>query len=99
MSHKALEILPALFHGWSTTRLLHKNNYPYAVLECLRCSVYDTPEYNFDQHAIQIFNTETGFKQHAKTQVTMFGFEVEIKPRNLKKKKTSEQTASMRHVG
>ena len=32
---KALEILPALFHGWSTTRLLHRKIYPCAtVLLC-----------------------------------------------------------------
>ena len=79
VSHKALGILPALFYGWSTTRLLHKKNYPYAVLECLRCSYYDTSKYNFDQHVIQIFKTEAGFKQHARTQLTMFGFEVGIK--------------------
>ena len=32
----------------------------------------------FDPQAIQIFVTESGFKQHAKTQITIFGFEVEI---------------------
>ena len=46
VSHKALGILPALFRGWSTTRLLHNKNYPYAVLECLRCSDYDIMSIN-----------------------------------------------------
>ena len=41
MSRKALGILPALFHGWSTTRLLYKKKHPCTVLECLRCSDYD----------------------------------------------------------
>ena len=34
--------------------------------------------YGFDPQAVQIFKTESGFKQHAKTQITIFGFEVEI---------------------
>ena len=32
-----------------------------------------------NQHVTQILKTETGFKQHAKTEVTMVGLEVEIK--------------------
>ena len=32
VSHKDLGILPDLFHGWSTTRPLHKKKYPYTVL-------------------------------------------------------------------
>ena len=46
MFHKALGILPGLFHGWSTTRLLHEKKYPYTVLyystEPLH---YSTPNY------------------------------------------------------
>ena len=40
--HKALGILPALFHRWSTTRLLHKKKYPYSVLYYSHNAPYTT---------------------------------------------------------
>ena len=54
--------------------------------------------YNFDPQAIQIFKAESGSEQHAKTQITIFVFQVEIKFEELEN--TSKQAAlMMRDVG